>query len=39
MDEEKKKERLEEIEKELRRMQKEWIAMYEEISKLLHQRP
>ena len=28
--------RLDEIEKDLRRMQKEWIDMYEKVNKLLH---
>lgn len=38
MNEEEKKKKLEEIEAELKRMQKQWIEMYETVIRLIHEK-
>lgn len=38
MNEEEKKKKLEKIEAELRRMQKQWIEMYETVIRLIHEK-
>lgn len=38
MNEEEKKKKLEEIEAELRRMQKQWIDMYETVIRMIHEK-